>query len=73
MTASNHTYRRLLGWSSQPGIGIPQEMSRLMARGRTSSSRCLEKAMTLGRHSPVASTPSSHSPRVPASAGMSRK
>ncbi len=34
MTASNHTYSRFVGWSSQPGTGMPpQSMSRVMARG----------------------------------------
>ncbi len=39
MTASNHTYSRLVGWSRQPssGTGMPQSMSRVIARGRMSS------------------------------------
>ena len=53
MTASNHTYRRLFGLSSQPssGTGMPQSMSRVMARGRRSSMRFSEKFRTLGRQS----------------------
>src|SRR5207248_7223129 len=53
MTASNHTYSRLAGLSSQPGsgTGMPQSMSRVMARGLMSSSRLSENLSTLGRQS----------------------
>ncbi len=41
MTASNHTYSRLAGCSLHPsiGIGMPQSMSRVIARGFMSVSR----------------------------------
>ena len=52
---------------------MPQSMSRVIARGRISSRMFLLKRITLGRHSPVASRPSSHSPSASASAGRSRK
>ena len=53
MTASNQTYSRLFGLSSQPGsgTGMPQSMSRVIARGRMSSSRLSENLSTLGRQS----------------------
>ena len=52
MTASNHTYSRLFGLSSQPGsgTGMPQSMSRVIARGRTSSRRLRANLSTFGRH-----------------------
>ncbi len=72
MTASNQTYSRLFGLSSQPGsgTGMPQSMSRVIARGRMSSSRLSENCSTLGRQS---ERPRSHSPSASASAGRSRK
>ena len=73
MTASNHTYRRLVGWSSQPGTGMPQSMSRVMARGRMSSRKFLENLMTLGRQVPDFSRSSSQADRASARAGRSRK
>ena len=75
MTASNQTYMRLVGWSRQPssGIGMPQSMSRVIARGRRSSIRLRENLMTLGRQVPDASRPRRYSPSASASAGRSRK
>ena len=72
MTASNHTYRRLVGWSSQPGTGMPQSMSRVMARGLISLRMFWENLMTLGRQVPEASRSSSQAPSAVASAGRSR-
>ncbi len=59
MTASNQTYIRLVGLSRQPstGTGMPQSMSRVIARGRRSSTRLRENLMTLGRQVPDASRP----------------
>src|SRR5690606_29524442 len=72
ITASNHTYRRLLEFSSHPGsgTGMPQSMSRVMARGRTSSSRLSENFRTFGRH---AVRVRSQSPSASTNAGRSRK
>ena len=72
MTASNHTYRRLFGFSSQPGsgTGMPQSMSRDMARGRRSSMRLSEKFRTFGRQSVRVR---SHASSALANAGRSRK
>ena len=72
MTASNHTYSRLFGLSSQPGsgTGMPQSMSRVIARGRMSSSRFSENFRTLGRQSVRVL---SHCASASASAGRSRK
>ena len=63
------------GWSRQPssGTGMPQSMSRVIARGRMSSRMFLENRITLGRHVPDASRSSSHSASAPARAGRSRK
>ena len=61
-----------MGWSSQPGTGMPQSMSRVMARGRMSPRRFWENLMTLGRQVPEASRSSSQAPRACASAGRSR-
>ena len=52
---------------------MPQSMSRVIARGRISLRMFWLKRITLGRHSPVASRSSSHSPSASASAGRSRK
>jgi|GEM_PF-2852138 len=72
MTASNHTYSRLVGLSSHPGsgTGMPQSMSRVMARGRTSSSRLRLNLSTLGRQP---SRPRSQSPSASTRDGRSRK
>src|SRR5699024_7148533 len=71
-TASNHTYRRLLGWSSQSGTGMPQSMSRVIARGLMSSRMFWLKRITLGRHRPVSSRSSSQCSSSAARAGRSR-
>ena len=52
---------------------MPQSMSRVIARGRISLRMFWLNRITFGRHSPVASRSSSHSPSAVASAGRSRK
>ena len=72
MTASNQTYSFLSGRSRQPssGTGMPQSMSRVIARGRRSSSRFSENRRTFGRQSVRVC---SQAPSASASAGRSRK
>ena len=52
---------------------MPQSMSRVIARGRISLRMFWLNRITFGRHRPVASRSSSHSPSASASAGRSRK
>ncbi len=75
MTASNHTYSFLVGTSRHPsnGTGMPQSMSRVIARGRMSARMFFENRITFGRQVRDSSRPSSHSASASATAGRSRK
>src|SRR5665647_3445840 len=75
MTASNQTYNRLVGSSRHPssGIGIPQSMSLVIARGLISARMFRLNLITFGRQVPDASRPSSQVLSAAASAGRSRK
>ena len=69
MTASNHTYSLLVGVSRHPsnGTGMPQSMSRVIARGRMSARMFCGTGSRSAARCATASRPSSHSASASAS------